>query len=157
MVTEVTIIGETERNVNGRLITSEEEEFVTRLKSNANDAAAFCSNGKVYTWGALSAFRVFGDHCAKEPILAPQQLRLKIAKDMHQRMYALSLKVYNDGHPDLPKSIGRLDYIEEVTSIMSIDWGLSHCVFVDNMGRVFSFGSNRDGKTGLANTFKKKM
>ena len=45
--------------------------------------------------------------------------------------------------------------LEEITSIMSIDWGLNHCVFVDNVGRVFSYGSNRHGKTGLAGTFQR--
>ena len=82
MVTEVTIIGQTEKNVGGRLVATEEDEYVTRIKSNANDAAAFCSNGKVYTWGALSSFRVHGDHCAKEPVLTPQQLKLRVAKDL---------------------------------------------------------------------------
>ena len=32
----------------------------------------------------------------------------------------------------------------------SISWGTNHCVFVDNMGRVFSFGENKEGKTGQA-------
>lgn len=38
---------------------------------------------------------------------------------------------------------------EKLDTLRAIDWGISHCVFVDMKGRVFSMGENLYGKTGL--------
>ena len=39
--------------------------------------------------------------------------------------------------------------MDKVSTLQSIDWGLNHCIFVDKKNRVFSFGSNINGKLGL--------
>ena len=39
--------------------------------------------------------------------------------------------------------------MDTIQTVQAIDWGLNHCVFVDRRNRVFSFGHNRYGRTGL--------
>ena len=39
--------------------------------------------------------------------------------------------------------------LDKISTLQSIDWGLNHCIFVDKKNRVFSFGSNINGKLGL--------
>jgi alpha-tubulin suppressor-like RCC1 family protein len=44
----------------------------------------------------------------------------------------------------------RLQEIDEIPLVKSIDWGSENCCFVDQKHRVFTVGKNRYGKTGLA-------
>lgn len=57
-------------------------------------------------------------------------------------------------HVNIAGSKGRLTPLDTFKTIVSIDWGPNHCVFVDNLGRIFSMGSNFLGKTGLKRTWK---
>lgn len=55
-----------------------------------------------------------------------------------------------DGKYSIPGESGRFKKIETLTSFRSIDWGINHCVMVDNFNRVFAMGQTSHDKLGLA-------
>jgi hypothetical protein len=44
---------------------------------------------------------------------------------------------------------GSIQAEEEINWIRSIDWSPYHCVFMDERNRIFTFGDNMYGLTGL--------
>ena len=40
--------------------------------------------------------------------------------------------------------------MEKIKNLLSIDWGVNHCLIVDKQNRVFSMGHNRYGKLGIS-------
>ena len=56
----------------------------------------------------------------------------------------------NDGKYTIPGEEGQYKKLETLSSLRSIDWGINHCVIVDNKNRVYSMGQKSNDKLGLA-------
>ena len=104
----------------------------------------------MYTWGAFGSFRINHPN-TKQPQYSPKQLDLAIMQDQAQRVYA----VEPSEEMIIPDSVGRLNQIDAIVTLQSIDWGTNHAIFVDRRNRIFTMGHNRYGKTGLGLTIVK--
>ena len=79
------------------------------------------------------------------PVVFPMLQDLVVLEDSKGKLF-----VTQAGSTNISEATGPLKKVEKIESILSIDWGPNHCCFVDQKHRVFAFGSNLHGRTGVA-------
>lgn len=117
---------------------------ITLIKANANDSAAFDANDEVmFTWGSFGQLRLCSDEDGSRDLQkTPRQLELYLMKAQSTlewssetlfRQYAVP--VDNNGNITIPgmapEEMQKLQKSERIKYLLSIDWGINHCILVD--------------------------
>ena len=91
----------------------------------------------------------------KVPGLKPNLVKWQIYQDNKNNQFAVpSELVQGKEELSIPGAHGPLKKLDIIRWVKAIDWSTDHCIFSENLNRVFTLGLNTLGPKGFIDKFK---